>query len=53
MALCIFMLPWNMGFESVTDRDIVTICAEDMESPRKTQKTIKIGFSAGKDECNE
>ena len=37
----------GMDFESVTDRDIVTICAEDIEFPVKPkEKTIKIGFSA-------
>lgn len=37
-----------MDFASVTDRDIVTICAEDIEAPAacKKEPRIKIGFSA-------
>jgi hypothetical protein len=37
-----------MDFDNITDQDLVTITAEDIETPKekKEEKVIKIGFCA-------
>ncbi len=37
----------SMDYDKITDKDIVTLCAEDIEEPiaEKTEQNIKIGFA--------